>query len=122
MASPRTESLGNSIRADHRIGCAKSAARCDCPKSWPRPTINATRLPRRTGFIGTLTDARQEKAREADELRTAHDRRRADRAASRRRGGNELFFTYYKRWMKHGKTKGWAPDTYDGREGAYRLR
>lgn len=61
MRSPRTESIGSGIRVDHRASCSRKHPRCDCPKSWHERQTNGTRK-RRTGFVGTLTEAKAAKA------------------------------------------------------------
>lgn len=63
-AQTRTENLGHGIRVDHRATCRASHPKCACPKSWARPQRGGKRRPRRTGFIGTLRDAKAEKAAE----------------------------------------------------------
>lgn len=67
MSERRTESVGHGIRVDHRAKCRSTFPRCRCPMSWWEPQGDGTRK-RRTGFIGTLTDARAEKA--ASKLRS----------------------------------------------------
>lgn len=63
--SPRTQSLGHGIRVDHRSTCASVYPKCDCPKSWAGPQRGGVRGKRRTGFVGTLTEARAAKAADA---------------------------------------------------------
>ncbi|MCW2922112.1 MAG: site-specific integrase [Thermoleophilia bacterium] len=65
QGSPRTQSLGDGIRVDHRSTCGASYPRCECPKSWAGPQRNGVRAKRRTGFIGTFTEAKAEKAADA---------------------------------------------------------
>lgn len=61
MSDRRTQSVGHGIRVDHRSICRASHPRCNCPMSWWEPQIHGARK-RRSGFVGTLTEAKAYKS------------------------------------------------------------
>lgn len=65
----RTQNLGDGIRVDHRSSCSAVHPRCTCPKSWAGRQQNGARAKRRTGFVGTFTEAKIAKGAEAADAR-----------------------------------------------------